>query len=424
MKTIIYRICLVLLVGVFALSADAQNTQSAKPTQPAQAPVQNTVFDGQIPVKIVRLRQFNDSVQVLLDFDFSNINVATQRSLTLTPVIIGAQGKLYRLKNIMINGKQRQKAFLREVELNGWQKQMRDAHYAIITLNDSTRTFHYRQSVGFESWMREARMDIITDLCDCGGEPQQYASEKVANRIVLEGAEAYRVLPNVAYIRPAVEAVKSRSQSNNVFLDFPVGQTDINPSFGNNPRELGKIENILKEIQRDKNVQVRSVTITGFASPEGDVNLNNNLSQGRAQALRTLLSSRSGINPGLYRIGSGGEDWEGVIKALQRSSIQPKQQIISIIRYFNPTERKTRLKALNGGQVWQRMLMELFPPLRRVESKIDYTVKSFNVDEAKEVIKTRPQQLSLNDSRWLLIKVKTFPLMTIWWMDEPLSRLL
>ncbi|MDR2495925.1 MAG: DUF3868 domain-containing protein [Tannerellaceae bacterium] len=399
MKTIIYKACLALLTAFFFIPLDAQNAQTARTTPQAQTPVQNSIYSGSIPVKISRLRQEHDSVQVLLEFDFSRLNLGTQRSLTLTPVLIGSapQNRTLRLRSIIINGKQRHKSFMRETALNGWEQQILEANYAVITLNDSTRNFRYRQAVAFERWMREARMDIITDLCDCGGEPQQYASEKVANRIIMEGATVYRVLPNVAYIRPAVEAVKARSQSNNVFLDFPSAQTNINPSFGNNPRELRKIETIIKEIQDDKNVQVTGVTITGYASPEGDETFNNELSRGRAQALRNLLASRSGINPNLYRVGSGGEDWDGLLKALQRSRVEPKQQIVSIIRYYNSAERKARLKALGGGRVWERMLAELFPQLRRVESKINYTVKSFNVDEAKEVIKTRPQQLSLNE---------------------------
>jgi tetratricopeptide (TPR) repeat protein len=43
------------------------------------------------------------------------------------------------------------------------------------------------------------------------------------------------------------------------------------------------------------------------------------------------------------------------------------------------------------------MLQQLFPPLRRVESRISYVVRGFNVEEAKQVIKVHPQQLSLNE---------------------------
>jgi outer membrane protein OmpA-like peptidoglycan-associated protein len=364
---------------------------------PAEA--QTVIYDGSIPVKIQRLRQVEDSIQVNIEFDFSNLSVATDRYLSLTPVLVGAQGREVKLKNIRINGSQQHKAFLREVKLNGWQRQVTNAHYAVLGVKEAKQNvFRYVASIGYEGWMREAKMNVITDLCECNGEAQQLASERVAERIVLEGAEPYRVLPNVAYIRPEVEAVKARSESNDVFLDFPVSQTDINPNFGNNPRELAKIETLIREIRSDANVQVTGVSITGYASPEGDINFNNQLSRGRAESLRNYLASRSGIPPQQYRLGNGGEDWEGLVRRIQSlNNFGPKETVLSIIRYYNPVERKDRLKALDNGRLWQWMLNEIYPSLRRVVSRIEYTVRGFNPEEAKEVFKTRPQQLSLNE---------------------------
>lgn len=381
MKKIIYALNIAVLLGLATiLPAGAQ-----------------TIFQEQIPVKIKQLRQVDDSVQVALEFDLTNLQLGTQRSLTLTPTLINPQGREFKLRSFLINGHQRHKAYMREIELNGWQKQMQAAHSEVIELSNATRTtYSYTQSTGYENWMREARMDVISDLCDCGGDPL-VTSEKIANRIILEGAQAYRTLPNVVYIRPEVEAIKARSESNDVFLDFPVSRTEINPSFGNNPRELAKIESIINNLRTDKNLKVTGVTITGYASPEGDINFNNQLSHGRAEALSNFLGMRTGIPPYMYQIGNGGEDWEGLIKLLESSYIQPKEAIISIIRYYSPAERKNRLKALGGGEVWQRMLNELFPQLRRVVSRIEYTVRVFNVEEAKQVIKTHPQQLSLNE---------------------------
>lgn len=43
------------------------------------------------------------------------------------------------------------------------------------------------------------------------------------------------------------------------------------------------------------------------------------------------------------------------------------------------------------------VLKDIFPSLRRSEYKIDYTVREFTVDEGREIIKTRPQQLSLGE---------------------------
>ena len=43
------------------------------------------------------------------------------------------------------------------------------------------------------------------------------------------------------------------------------------------------------------------------------------------------------------------------------------------------------------------MLKELYPALRKVNCRIDYTIANFKVDEGKEIIKTQPQYLSLNE---------------------------
>jgi outer membrane protein OmpA-like peptidoglycan-associated protein len=341
----------------------------------------------------------DDSVQVVVYFDFTNLSVASGRYLTLTPVLTDTKGKEFKLKNIRINGSQQHKAFVREMELNGLERQVAAAHYAVIGLNRETRSeLLYQVAIGFESWMSEAQMIVRSELCACEGESQQLLTDKIADRVVLADAKPYRVLPNVAYLRPEVESVKARSESNDVFLDFPVSQMDINPGYGNNPRELSKIESIINEIRKDANVRVTGVSITGFASPEGDVGFNNQLSRGRAESLRGYLASRSAIPPQQYRLGNGGEDWEGLTRIVQgMTNFAPRETVLSIIRYYNPVERKDRLKALDNGRLWEWMLHEIFPRLRRVVSRIEYTVRGFNVEEAKQIIKTHPQQLSLNE---------------------------
>ncbi|MDR0429196.1 MAG: DUF3868 domain-containing protein [Tannerellaceae bacterium] len=373
----------------------------------ANAQAEAVIFDGQIPVKVQRLRQIEDSIQLVMDIDLTHVRIGTERSLILTPVLITPQGREVKLKNIVLNGRQRHKAFNREVSLNGWEQQVKNTHYDVILLSDENRrVYRYQQSMGFENWMRDARMDIETDLCGCAGHVQQLASERIASRVVLEGAREYRALPNVAYLRPEVEQIKARSESSDVFLDFPVARAEINPGFGNNPRELAKIERIVNEIRTDKNLTVTGVMISGYASPEGDVSFNNQLSRGRAEALRNYLSMRAGIPHHLYQVGYGGEDWQGLARLVQNSYIEPKGTILSIINYYNPQERKNRLKALNGGRIYQQLLHTLYPQLRRVVAKIDYNARNFNVDEAKQIIKTHPKQLSLNE---MFLVANTYP---------------
>ena len=171
------------------------------------------IFEKQIPVKIRQLRQADDSVKVVLDFDLSGLKIGTERYLLLTPALVGPGGKEAKMGKLLINGTRRQKIFLRNQELAPRRDKIKNEYHDVIELNAASRkVYSYRQAIAFENWMREAHMEIVSDLCGCSGFKPQIASEKVADRIVLQGTRAYRVLPNVAYLRPEVEEVKSRSE--------------------------------------------------------------------------------------------------------------------------------------------------------------------------------------------------------------------
>jgi tetratricopeptide (TPR) repeat protein len=63
----------------------------------------------------------------------------------------------------------------------------------------------------------------------------------------------------------------------------------------------------------------------------------------------------------------------------------------------NPDARDAELKKLSGGQTYRTLLDTYYPPLRRTDYTIAYTVRPFSVEEAKGVIKTNPRLLSLNE---------------------------
>jgi tetratricopeptide (TPR) repeat protein len=75
-----------------------------------------------------------------------------------------------------------------------------------------------------------------------------------------------------------------------------------------------------------------------------------------------------------------------------------KEEVLAIIdNYPLETERKAKLKQLQSGMPYQYLLRNVYPRLRVAVCKVNFNVKNFDVEEAKEVIKTRPQNLSLNE---------------------------
>ena len=199
-------------------------------------------------------------------------------------------------------------------------------------------------------------------------------------------------------MQPVPEPVKNREKQVEAFLDFEVNQTYIQPEYMNNPVELAKIRAMIDELRVDQDITINRLDLIGYASPEGSLAGNKRLSEGRALALKNYLSRRYTFAPSLYHVVFGGENWDGLVKALEAGDMDYKEEVLAIIdNYPLETERKAKLKQLQSGMPYQYLLRNVYPRLRVAVCKVNFNVKNFDVEEAKEVIKTRPQNLSLNE---------------------------
>ncbi|GAB6121804.1 DUF3868 domain-containing protein [Dysgonomonas termitidis] len=354
------------------------------------------IYKGQISIASGEMIREGDFLYVHMIIDMSGLRLDKNRSLTLAPLLTnGSHDK--ELPDVLINGTTRHKAYLRAQALGGGKSA--NTSYSVVKLDRKSKgPLHYKQTIPYEKWMDTAHLDMKEVLCGCGGYEQEVAMERVIENVPPLVITPYIMIPQLAYIQPKVEDVKSRKEQWDVYLDFPVNKTDILSDYMGNPVELSKIERMLKAVKADNNLTVTRIDISGYASPEGLVGDNEKLSRGRAEAFKKYLASKLDFSAGIYKVEYGGENWDGLLAALEASDMEDKDAVIDIIKNTRDlATRKARLRGLNNGLPYQQMLKEIYPRLRKVESSAIYNVKGFDVAEAKEVIKSRPQQLSLDE---------------------------
>ncbi len=217
----------------------------------------------------------------------------------------------------------------------------------------------------------------------------------------------YEPLFAASFITPEVEAVKARSESGKAYLDFAVGRSEIVPLFRNNAAELRKIRTTIDLVRNDADATITGIEIVGYASPEGSAPSNRTLSERRAEALKNYIVSTYGLPGNLFSVSGAGEDWKGLGTLVEESFLPQRDQLLSIIGGLDDLDsRERRFAALGGGEPYRRMKTEIYPELRRVEYKLDYTVVPFTVEQGVEVIKTRPGSLSLNE---MFLVANTYP---------------
>ena len=216
--------------------------------------------------------------------------------------------------------------------------------------------------------------------------------------VVVVPPPVYQPVLRTGFIVPEAEAVKARSESGSAYLDFVVARSEIITGFRNNASELQKIYSTIEQVRNNPDVTITGLSIVGHASPEGSYASNMALSERRAQALKNHICSIFDLNEGFFSAWSEGEDWARLDSLVAASSMFEKYNALEIIRGKDDYDvRENRLKALADGSVYRQILAEYYPQLRRSDYRISYTVAPFTVEKGKEVFRTRPGDLSLNE---------------------------
>lgn len=346
------------------------------------------------------LQQEGDVLHVAMQLDLQQLQPNSQSEIVLTPVLVGKENRM-QLPEIVIYSHTSYKAYKRSMALEKDQPNLlRTAYVVLKSKKELVNPVDYTLDVPYEDWMRYSKLVIEGDVCGCG------RWEPVAEQRVAEFS-VYDFTPELAYIQPDREAIKKRKEDTEVFIDFKVNQSVIIPDLMNNRAELNTLNEALATLSLDKNLTVNQVYIVGYASPEGSIAVNENLSKRRAEELKKYLTEQAHFPSDIYQVRYGGENWEGLVEMLEESSLDTKEEVLSIISNTpDANTRKNKLKAFNKGKTYNYMLANFYPKLRKTVVDIRYDVRDFTVEEAKEILNTRPGQLSLNE---MFQVAKTYP---------------
>lgn len=161
------------------------------------------------------------------------------------------------------------------------------------------------------------------------------------------------------------------------YFSYPIGDSRIQPDFGNNSAELDKLHRFLHYALEDSLVCVRQVSLKGCGSVDGSYEVNQRLAHTRAYSFLSYMDSEYNLSK-RYRVdvSSVPVDWDGLRKLIAASSYPWRASALGIIdSYANLDQRKVQLGKLDGGGPYLLMYGSFYPLLRRVEVEITYDVQ-------------------------------------------------
>lgn len=333
-----------------------------------------------------------ESLRIEMTVSPSSCRLGTDRLMTVTPVLRSADGAdSIRLTPYSIAGKNQYYYTIRSNSRDGK-----------VYRSGSHNSDSYSADVPWQDWMAESTMefDISTSAC-CGapvGEEQLPVADLNFEPPVIP------VTADLEYLEPAPTAVKEYALEGRAYVNFPVNRTEIYFDYLNNPLELKKITNSIDTVRDNKDATIQSITLTGYASPEGPYSNNVRLAKGRTEAVRDYVSRLYDFAPSAYITSSVPEDWAGLREAVEKSVFPMRDRMLDFIDSDYPIEKRNdRFRQLFPTE-YEWFLKNVYPWLRHTDYLIKYTIRHYSdVEEIRKVMATRPQNLSL-DEFYLLAK--------------------
>jgi len=325
-------------------------------------------------------------------------DVPARQSIILVPELQDTlTNSFLTLPVIYINSRNQQIFYEREIS-----RYITDA-VAVRKYNGQNLQIDYLRTAPYEKWMESSVLKLRRLSCGCN-----VSSPRGEDFLCRLREPEPEIILNPQFRVPQAEAVKIRHKAGSAHINFHTDKWDILSDYMSNRSELDSIYRTINSVKNDPYSTINSMTIKGYASPEGNLEHNQMLSVNRTNALREHLQNFGIFSTNVDMTAYGnGENWDGYKEYLNNHPEVPQRAtILNIINQSIPLDEKEAKIRREAPEGMRYSLDNIFPSLRCTNYEVTYTVRSFTVDEAEKVFEERPINLSLEEIYSLADKYK------------------
>ena len=310
-----------------------------------------------------------DKVTISADIIMNELELSRQKSLRLVPVIVSADGtQQLELTPILLEGKVRHKVTERKLALGTITDE--EEIMRIRRENGKEQNIEYNTEVPFSRWMVNGRLELrgyITGCAECSE-----GDEVLTAGNVLPYSEP--VFTMVPAMKPAEETVKRRAEDKSARLEYRRDSYAVLPEYRSNRAELDSVQHSLALVKDNPNLTITGIYITGY-----------------------LQRHNRELKKELWHVAWKGEDWEGFVSQVDKAEGWSARTMVkeAIAQCDNNTDAcEWKIRRQLSADDYRYLLDELYAPLRRNDYRIEYNVRNFTLDEAKQMLESRPDLLS------------------------------
>lgn len=322
------------------------------------------------------LEMHGDSVRVKVDVTFPEKGIKKKASAEITPMLGGVP-----LKSVTVLGE--------KAVGNG----------TTIAYKPGGKIV-YTDVVPYQASFENTTLQVTGKISKGGKEKDQIDPIEIAKGTVVT---PLWVAKDFKVIYANDEFKRVTEQSTIAQINFDKSKSVVKPAELKD-KDIKALEAWMAKAQTNPKIAIKSVNMTGFASPEGEQGKNESLSTDRATTAKEATKSiakKAKNTKGqeeIYNLVGSGEDWEGFKAELQKSSMKEdeKQLVIRVLEmYKDPVQRETEIR--NMSKTFTFLEKSILPQLRRSEIKVVYDLTGYYDQELIALSKSTIDSLDVEE---------------------------
>ena len=281
-------------------------------------------------------------------------------------------------------------------ESEGFQGEDAAGNFTIVPF-ESGKSFSYSSSVPFDPAMEDAAEMAVVISGTQGNKSATFAPFVVGAGVI---TTPLWVQADDQFIPVEDNFQRVITYTEEVTVNYSVNSSNVRSG------ELRDADwKALKDLIQ-LSVDADSVTITGarieaYASPEGEITLNEDLASDRANSAaasmtREMKRKKLTADEAFYDLLPKGEDWQGFKSLMQASDIEDKNLILRVLEmYSDKNKREEEIR--NIAKTYKAIEKEILPELRRSQVVVSYDVEGYTDEELMDYCMSMPDSLTADE---------------------------
>ncbi|MFN2428607.1 MAG: tetratricopeptide repeat protein [Cryomorphaceae bacterium] len=239
---------------------------------------------------------------------------------------------------------------------------------------ENGKSFTYSDKVAYQPSMKNSEL-MLNILGKQGNKEKAFEPYKLADGVI---TTPFMLMSDDKPIIAKDQFQRVTSHDAYAVINYLVNRSNVRSSELRDD-DIKAIDSFLKEYGTHEDYDFKGAEIVAYASPEGELSLNEDLAKDRAESASKAVSSLMKKHKmefdadAFFNLMPKGEDWEGFKEKMQASDIDDKELILRILEMYSDNSKREE-EIRNLAATYTELKEKILPELRRSQITVNYDI--------------------------------------------------